>query len=282
MAPPHSDVAVKLKLRKFQMGWIRDDAVVVFIGKRGSGKSTVCLDLLYHKQDIPFGTCISPTEDANGTYRDCIPPPFIHTDLGPPLLEKVLTRQKTLVRKMKEDVAYRDVDARAFLLMDDCMYDDGWTRDKSIRNVFMNGRHFKLLYIVCLQYCLGLPPVLRTNIDWVFLMRENIYQNKKKLYEIFGGMFRTYETFSQVFDACTEDYGCMVIHLGSKSSKIEDMVFWYKAQIRREQTWRMCLDLFWANTKEAEQVVFEEAGDTLNTYSAKKGSVMVNVCKLEE
>lgn len=279
--PPSNDAAVKLKLRRFQMPWIRDDAVVVFIGKRGSGKSTACLDLLYHKQDMPFGTCISPTEDANGTFRYCVPPRLIKTDLNPKTLENVLTRQRILVKKMKEDPAYREVDARAFLLMDDCMYDDAWTRDKSIRNVFMNGRHFKLLYIVCLQYCLGLPPVLRTNIDWVFLMRENIYQNKRKLYEIFGGMFRTFETFSQVFDACTEDYGCMVIHLGSKSSKIEDMVFWYKAPMR-PRNWRMCLDIFWSEDEEAEQVIFEEPEDTLNSYTGKKGVPLVNVCKVED
>lgn len=30
-------------------------------------------------------------------------------------------------------------------------------------------------------------------------------------------------------DQCTENFECLVIHNGSKSNKIEDQVFWYKA-----------------------------------------------------
>ena len=56
-------------------------------------------------------------------------------------------------------------DPRAFLILDDCLYDNTWAKDKNMRYVFMNGRHYKLLFLLTMQYALGIPPNLRTNID---------------------------------------------------------------------------------------------------------------------
>ncbi len=42
-------------------------------------------------------------------------------------------------------------------------------------------------------------------------------------------MFPTFEIFAQVMDQCTENFECLVIDNTTKSNKIEDMVFWYKA-----------------------------------------------------
>ena len=47
-----------IKLKKFDMKSIRDDKVIVFIGKRETGKSFLVKDLLYHKRDMLTGTVI--------------------------------------------------------------------------------------------------------------------------------------------------------------------------------------------------------------------------------
>ena len=80
-----------------------------------------------------------------------------------------------------------------------------------------------------MQYALGIPPNLRTNIDYIFILRENIVQNRKRLYECYAGMFPTFEVFCAVMDQCTENYECIVINNNAKSNRIEDQVFWYKA-----------------------------------------------------
>ena len=54
-----------LKLHKFDMSSIKDHSIIVLIGKRGTGKSYLVRDFLYHKQDIPVGTVVSPTEKMN-------------------------------------------------------------------------------------------------------------------------------------------------------------------------------------------------------------------------
>ena len=114
-----------------------------------------------------------------------------------------------------------NVDPRAFLILDDCLYDNKWTKDVSMRSVFMNGRHWKLLFLLTMQYALGVPPNLRTNIDYVFILRENYVSNRKRLYEHYAGMFPTFEMFCQVMDQCTENYECLVINNNAKSNYIQ-------------------------------------------------------------
>ena len=69
----------------------------------------------------------------------------------------------------------------------------------------MNGRHYFMLFVITMQFALGIPPNLRINIDYVFILRENYISNRKRLYEHYAGMFPTFEMFAQVMDQCTED-----------------------------------------------------------------------------
>ena len=43
-------------------------------------------------------------------------------------------------------------------------------------------------------------------------------------------MFPTFESFAQVMDQCTENYECLVINNNAKSNKLQDQIFWYKAE----------------------------------------------------
>jgi hypothetical protein len=223
---------MNLNLRKFDITSISPDKVCVFIGKRETGKSFLVKDLLWHMRDVPIGTVISGTEAANTFYGDIVPSLFIHDQYTPEIVSNTLKRQKMVIQKIKAEnnnYGQSAIDPRAFLILDDCLYDNSWIRDTNIRSLFMNGRHWKMLFIITMQYALGVPPNLRTNIDYVFILRENFVSNRKRLYEHYAGMFPSYDIFAQVMDACTENYECLVIHNNAKSNKLEDQVFWYKA-----------------------------------------------------
>ena len=71
---------MNLELRKFDINEIKDDKVVVLIGKRDTGKSFLCKDILYHHKNIPVGQVISGTEGANRFYSNIIPKLFIHEE----------------------------------------------------------------------------------------------------------------------------------------------------------------------------------------------------------
>lgn len=220
---------MKLQLKKFDMSSITNDKVVVMVGKRNTGKSFLCKDLLYYHQKIPVGTVISATECANSFYGDMIPPLFIHNEYNEGIIERVLKRQANLIQKTKQPGGNR-INPSTFLILDDCLYDNSWTKSKFVRSLFMNGRHYKIFFIITMQYALGIPPNLRTNIDYTFILRENIIQNRKRLYECYAGMFPNFESFCSVMDQCTENYECLVINNSANSNKLEDQVFWYKAR----------------------------------------------------
>ena len=217
---------MEIQLSRFNINDISDDKVVVLIGKRETGKSFLCKDILHHHSSIPVGQVISGTEAANEFYSKMVPKLFIHEEYQAPIIQNILKRQRLMLDKWK---ANPSTDPRAFLVLDDCLYDNSWTKDKNVRSLFMNGRHFKILFIITMQYALGIPPNLRTNIDYIFILRENYVSNRKRLYEHYAGMFPNFEMFCQVMDQCTENYECLVIHNNAKSNKLTDQVFWYKA-----------------------------------------------------
>ena len=217
---------MNLQLRKFNPETMADDKVCVFIGKRGTGKSTLVTDILYHKKHLPVGIVMSATEEGNHHYKQYVPDLFIYGDYDREAIERVLERQKKLISRGNDNSA-------AFILLDDCMYDRKFMKDTCIRQCFMNGRHWKLFFMLTMQYCMDLTPDLRANVDYVFILRENVIQNREKLYKSFFGIFPTFDMFNQIMSACTENYECLVLDNTSKSNKIEDCVFWYKANLRK-------------------------------------------------
>ena len=228
-----------LELKKFNMRDIsfrpneNKGPVIVLIGRRDTGKSFLVRDLLFYQQDIPVGTVISGTEAGNSFYSEHIPKLFIHDEYNTSIIENILKRQKTCMKQViKEMQTYKksNIDPRTFVILDDCLYDSSWTKDKLMRLLFMNGRHWKILLIITMQYPLGIPPNLRTNIDYVFILREPYINNRKKIYENYAGMFPTFESFCQVMDQCTENYECLVINNNAKSNKLTEQIFWYKAE----------------------------------------------------
>ena len=229
---------MSLELKKFNMKNIsfkpneNKGPVVVLIGRRDTGKSFLVRDLLYNHQDIPIGTVISGTEEGNGFYGNMVPKLFIHGEYNTAIIENILKRQRQVLKQIKKEIeTYKKstIDPRAFVILDDCLYDNTWSRDKMMRLLFMNGRHWKIMLIITMQYPLGIPPALRTNIDYVFILREPYIANRKRIYDNYAGMFPTFESFCQVMDQCTENYECLVINNNAKSNKLQDQVFWYKA-----------------------------------------------------
>ena len=85
-----------------------------------------------------------------------------------------------------------------------------------------------------MQYSLGIQPELRSNFDFIFLLGEDIFSNRKKLYEHYAGMFPSKDIFEQVFVQITDDYGCMVINNRLRPSDIKKKIFWYKAKERHD------------------------------------------------
>ena len=263
---------MSLQLKRFDPSKMGDDKVCVFIGKRGTGKSTLVTDILWHKKHIPAGIVMSATEEGNHHFRQFVPDLFIHGDYNRDSIEKVLERQKRIVAAGRG--------TPAFMLLDDCMYDKSFMRDTCIRQCFMNGRHWKIFFMMTTQYVMDMTPMIRANTDYVFVLRDNVRQNRENLYKCFFGVFPTFDMFSQVMDACTENYECLVLDNTSKSNKITDCVFWYKAPIRRG--FRVGAPIFWqAHSKlyDPKHVTTGTGTQTAQALARSRGAPTITVKK---
>tara|TARA_B110001452_G_scaffold52522_1_gene40024 strand:+ start:1505 stop:2338 length:834 start_codon:yes stop_codon:yes gene_type:complete len=274
---------MNLELKKFDMKDIsfkpnlNQGPVIVLIGRRDTGKSYLVRDLLYYQQDIPIGTVISGTEAGNGFYGNMVPKLFIHDEYNSAIIENILKRQKIVMKHMKkenESYGRSNIDPRTFVILDDCLYDNSWARDKLMRLLFMNGRHWKIMLVITMQYPLGVPPNLRTNIDYTFILREPYIANRKRIYENYAGMFPTFESFCQVMDQCTENYECLVVANNAKSNKLEDQIFWYKATSHKD--FKLGSKEFWEMSKDIDSD--DDDGDSYDPSSQQKGP-RINVKK---
>tara|TARA_X000000950_G_scaffold285442_1_gene391427 strand:+ start:5543 stop:6373 length:831 start_codon:yes stop_codon:yes gene_type:complete len=273
---------MNLELKKFDMKKISFDPnssqgpVIVLIGRRDTGKSFLVRDLLYYHQDIPIGTVISGTEAGNGFYGGMVPKLFIHDEYNTAILENIMKRQKMVIKQIKkEKEAYgrTNIDPRAFVILDDCLYDNSWAREKLMRMMFMNGRHWKLMLVITMQYPLGVPPNLRTNIDFTFILREPYIANRKRIFENYAGMFPTFESFCQVMDQCTENYECLVVSNNVKSNRLEDQIFWYKAS--SHGSFKLGAKEFWEISKD---MTSDDDEDSFDSAQGRKGP-KINVKK---
>jgi len=231
---------VNYQLRRFDLNQLQRDVIVAIIGKRATGKTVLVKDILHHNRNFYNNAIVmSDTEPATGNYHNIVPEVC---DFDTNVIETQINRQRNVVSsrggRHSENVPHTAI------LLDDIICDDRWHRDRNIKRLFMNGRHYCISLIMTMQYPLGIPPPLRTNIDYVFILRENIVRNRKRIYDNYAGMFPSFEVFCRIMDSCTENYECLVINNTSRSNRIEDQVFWYKAEIHPEP-FRVGIDDSW-------------------------------------
>lgn len=224
----------KLKLTEFKMKSLLPDATILCLGRRRSGKSFLVRDIFYHHKHIPSGIVFSSTEEASPFFSDFIPDCFIHSEYNSELLTKMLSKQQKRIRESKS--AGKSLDGKTpsnnmFIVLDDMLHDaKSWKSDKLIKNIFFNGRHYNIFFILTMQYAQAIPPELRSNIDYIFVFNEPSIQNRKRIYDAYCGIIPTFEHFCNILDACTENHECLVIKTSSISKKLSDQIFFYKAK----------------------------------------------------
>ena len=88
-------------------------------------------------------------------------------------------------------------------------------------------------------------------------------------------MFPTFESFCQVMNQCTENYECLVIDNNVKSNRLNDQIFWYKAQ--QHGDFKLGSKEFWDISKEIPSDDEDEIYDP--SKERKKSAVKINVRK---
>lgn len=260
---------MQLSLRKFEPSTIADGSVCVVIGKRNTGKSVLVKDIMSYKRKLTAGIVMSATEIGNKFYGSWVPECFIYNDIDEKVIEKLIENQK-----MRINTTGRADDI--FLILDDCMYDKDVFKSKIMRQLLMNGRHWRIFLMMTTQYCGDLNPAFRTNIDYVFVLRDNVILNRERLFKNFFGIMPSFSSFCQLMDATTEHFECLVLDNTSHSNKLEDCVFWYKAE--KDHTFKMGSPAYWRFHSSRYNPQSDEASE--HSQQSKSRGLKVNVTKL--
>ena len=212
----------------------------IAIGRPGSGKSSVIMSLIYAKKHIiPVAQIFSGTEDSNHFYSKRFPEAFLFGQLSEDAVGSFVRRQKLAMQYLPEC-------PWALQLIDDCTDDPKILKRPLFQNIYKNGRHFKMLHILSLQYALDLLPSIRSSIDGTFIMREPTARSRKILWENYASIVPTFDLFNDIMDQLTTDYTAVFINNRMQSNNVEDCVFYYRADLKAiPDDWKFGCDAYW-------------------------------------
>lgn len=202
---------------------IPDGSVVLALGRRRSGKTVNIFTILNNKKDV--FSCVLVFCGSAATrkqYESIVPKRFIYPEIDVPVLETLIEMQERAVEKKEAH--------KVAVIIDDCGFQSKVLRHRVFRRLLMNGRHYKIFFILSLQYSMGILPALRGQVDYVICSQEKSVQYRKRIYENYSIGFTTFKGFDRVFLACTQNFESFVIAVAaSNSAKIEDNVFFFRS-----------------------------------------------------
>ena len=193
------------------------------LGRRGSGKTHLMTHLAYITRDR-YDICLafSPTLSTVKTMDGFVNAAYVE-DQG--FNEARLEQFVALVAELQRKNKYRSI----LILLDDISHDKSCMRSKLLAMLFCNGRHFNLTIFVTSQTLLSCGPDLRGQIDFIFILRNNIKSDREKLWKHFFGVFPLYVQFEKCFAICSDNRSALVLDNCLPNAEIEDCIHFYEA-----------------------------------------------------
>lgn len=246
----------KISLRKFDMKTMADDATVLLVAPRRSGKTVMLCDILYNKRDFPCGMLMSGSEKMTPTFGKIVPELFIYDNFDSNAVSNLMERQIEIVDKVSTDPKYKKFappelefgkekyrmymakeaykhsgpDCRAWLVLDDLLPQfKEIFKNERITEIFANGRHFNLLFLMTTQNFFSININVRDNFEYIFIFKGCSDKELKKLYDQYASFCETFTLFREIINEFTQNYGCVIINKRAVTKEICDNIFFYKA-----------------------------------------------------
>ncbi len=215
---------------KFSPEMASTGPTIAIIGKRGTGKTFMLRDLMYYFRDVPRVIVFSGSERYNQYFGQFVPQNCIHYEFKAEVLEQLVRDQEEVLKRWHQDKSF---DPRVMVVLDDCMWDDTFTRSPIMTYLFFNGRHLRIMLNITMQNPIGLPPRLRGNTDYIFLMNCANPNDRDKIHHNYASaVIYDRGEFDRIMDQMTQDRNIMVLDNAIMSNKLTDRLFYMLAQER--------------------------------------------------
>jgi hypothetical protein len=181
-----------------------------FIAKRNSGKSCLLKYLVEHEKhcfDKIFVIC--PTESINRFYKDIVDENCLFDSYQESWTEQLISS----LTKINADTKPEER-KKVLLIYDDILSDIDFHQSPAIKKIFTRGRHVGLSIICTCQYLYQLPPICRSNCDYVLVGQMN-NQSKNLLCDEFLAGSLDRKQFIDLYNKCTRDYNFLIINNNS-------------------------------------------------------------------
>jgi hypothetical protein len=153
-----------MQVSQFRVDEMALHTITLSCGPRKSGKTTLTFDVtkeLGQRVDYCFVMCPSPS--AIEEFQQIVPRSFIYTQVDTDVISRIMTTQRKLIAKGRR----RNI----LLILDDCLSTEGFGKSEAMTDLFQNGRHQQVTVIVIAQYIKTLPPLLRENVEYLFIFK---------------------------------------------------------------------------------------------------------------
>jgi hypothetical protein len=208
-------------IHKYDLNDLPNNSKTLIIGKRENGKSWLTIDIINHvnnKTRIDKCIIFNPTEKLKKFYADKINPKCVHFDLNEDIINNIVENQ--INTNGAEHI---------LVVLDDCLFKKP---SDIMSNLLLNSQNLNITLVLTLQYSLKINPTIRSGFDQIFLFREDVTGNKKRLFEHYGGVFPNPGTFYEIFDKCVPNYGTLTLTQNNRQNNdFFDIVKNYRAKI---------------------------------------------------
>jgi hypothetical protein len=187
---------------------LRPGSVCLVIGHQGAGKSRLICDLIQHT-DASAGLLVNGLPDS---YRNAYTPIEDRVDL---VLGEF--RESAVIEIVRRQRGAHEHAIHTFVVLDDCIYDVRIFTTLPIGSILRLGRTHRTSLFVAQTYAMGLPPFIRTNIDYVFVFRESMRSNVRRIYSQYVADADRYSLgdMEAMIRLPRSDYDCLVIDYGN-------------------------------------------------------------------
>jgi len=191
--------------------------IVCLVAKRKSGKSQLLRYIISknkHKFDKMFLVC--PTQAINDFYEESL---FKKNDIFENYSDNWVN---ALMKKMGEINAKKTNDKECkhvLLVLDDVCSDTDFHHSKTLKQLATKGRHYKVSLFITCQYLYHVPPIFRSNVDWMLVGQINSQGLEILTSEFIAGEI-TKPEFIKMYYKATSNYGFLLIN--NNSTKCND------------------------------------------------------------
>ena len=190
--------------------------MITLVAKRNSGKSFLLKWLVeQYKDSFEKIFVICPTEQINSFYQrnEFIEPQYIFETYDESWCEALIAKMTRLNKGKSSEEAQH-----VLLIIDDVVADTSFHQSPSLKKLFIRGRHIFITVMITSQYLNAIPPIARSNSDFVCVGQLN-KQGLDILSDEFIKAGMTKDEFVSIYKKATVDYSFLLINNNSVKSE---------------------------------------------------------------